>query len=55
LSAALLYGEEYGIWGGLDAEERNALDGRLQRGEPLRAVVTSTLAAPAMRDLDVAV
>ena len=55
LSAALLYGEEYGIWGGLDAEERSALDARLQRGETLGAVVTSTLASPAMGVLDEAV
>ncbi|MFQ6170971.1 WhiB family transcriptional regulator [Oryzobacter sp. R7] len=55
LSAALLYGEEYGIWGGLDTEERSALDDRLQRGETLRAVVRSVLAAPAMGDLDEAV
>ena len=55
LSAALLYGEEYGIWGGLDPEQRAALDGRLQRGETLRAVVTSTLAAQVTGDLDEAV
>ncbi len=35
-SAALLYGEEYGIWGGLDPEQRLVLDARLQRGETLR-------------------
>lgn len=55
LSAALLYGEEYGIWGGLDPEQRAALDRRLQRGETLRAVVTSALALRVMRDLDEAV
>lgn len=55
LSAALLYGEEYGIWGGLDSEQRAVLDGRLQRGETLRVVVTSTLAAQGTRDLDEAV
>ena len=55
LSAALLYGEEYGIWGGLDPEQRSALDGRLHRGETLRAVVMSALTHPVMRDLDEAV
>ncbi|WP_101395206.1 WhiB family transcriptional regulator [Phycicoccus duodecadis] len=55
LSAALLYGEEYGIWGGLDTEQRAALDGRLQRGETLRAVVTSAFAQRVDGDLDEAV
>lgn len=55
LAAALLYGEEYGIWGGLDPEQRAALDRRLQRGETLRGVVTSALALRVMRDLDEAV
>jgi len=52
LSAALLYGEEYGIWGGFDSEQRAALDARLKRGETLRAVVVSALVAAEMRDLD---
>ena len=52
LSAALLYGEEYGIWGGLDSEQRSALDARLKGGETLRVVVMSALAAAGMRDLD---
>ena len=55
LSAALLYGEEYGIWGGLDPEQRLVLDARLQRGETLRSVVRSAIEVPVMRDLDEAV
>jgi len=52
LSAALLYGEEYGIWGGFDPEQRSALDFRLKSGETLRAVVVSALAAAEMREFD---
>ncbi len=55
LSAALLYGEEYGIWGGLDPEQRLVLDARLQRGETLGSVVRSAIEVPVMRDLDEAV
>ncbi|HYN29283.1 MAG TPA: WhiB family transcriptional regulator [Dermatophilaceae bacterium] len=39
LAASLLYGEEYGIWGGLDPEQRELLHARLRDGKPLRAVV----------------
>lgn len=52
LSASLLHGEEYGIWGGLDSEQRAGLDTRLKRGETLRAVVVTALAAAEMGDLD---
>lgn len=55
LAAALLYGEEYGVWGGLDPDERLLLDSRLQRGEALRAVVRSVIARPIAGELDEAV
>lgn len=55
LAAALLYGEEYGIWGGLAPEERTVLDVRLQRGDSLNAVVTGAEKAMVARDLDEAV
>jgi WhiB family redox-sensing transcriptional regulator len=43
LSAALLFGEEFGIWGGLDPQQRERLDARLHRGETLIAVVEAAL------------
>ncbi|HYN30665.1 MAG TPA: WhiB family transcriptional regulator [Dermatophilaceae bacterium] len=43
LAAALLYGEEYGIWGGLDPSQRIPLDDRLHAGEPLSDVVDAAL------------
>ena len=55
LAAALLYGEEYGIWGGLDPDERLVLDGRLRGGESLRAVVRSVIARRVVGELDEAV
>lgn len=54
LGAALLYGEEFGIWGGLAPEERVLLDARLQRGDSLNAVVQEAMMTVA-RDLDEAV
>ncbi|QKE82753.1 WhiB family transcriptional regulator [Arthrobacter sp. NEB 688] len=55
LAAALLYGEEYGIWGGFAPEERTLLDARLHRGESLDAVVREAARATLARDLDEAV
>ena len=43
LAAALVYGEEYGIWGGLDPDERQVLDQRLHEGSSLGAVVDGVL------------
>ncbi|NHA67478.1 WhiB family transcriptional regulator [Phycicoccus flavus] len=43
LAAALLYGEEYGIWGGLDPDERLPLDDVLRDGAPLGRVVDAAL------------
>ncbi|WP_157622363.1 WhiB family transcriptional regulator [Nostocoides sp. Soil756] len=43
LAAALLYGEEFGIWGGLDPDQRRPLDDALRHGEPLGRVVLGAL------------
>ncbi len=43
LGAALLFGEEYGIWGGLDADQRSDLAADLQAGMALESVVASAL------------
>ncbi|WP_216842654.1 WhiB family transcriptional regulator [Arthrobacter sp. NEB 688] len=45
LAAALLYGEEFGIWGGLDSDQRHPLDEALRHGEPLGRVVDCALRA----------
>lgn len=55
LAAALLYGEEFGIWGGFAPEERAVLDARLQRGDSLTAVVREAVGMTVARDLDEAV
>jgi WhiB family redox-sensing transcriptional regulator len=55
LAAALLYGEEFGIWGGFAPEERVVLDARLQRGDSLNAVVREAMGTTMARDLDEAV
>lgn len=55
LAAALLYGEEYGIWGGVDPDERLVLDRRLRLGESLRSVVRSVIARRTVGELDEAV
>lgn len=41
LGASLVYGDEYGIWGGLPPEEREPLSQRLRDGEPLIEVLKS--------------
>ncbi|NHA69922.1 WhiB family transcriptional regulator [Phycicoccus flavus] len=43
LAAALLYGEEYGIWGGLDPDQRRRLDDDLYDGATLGSVVDGAL------------
>ena len=43
LAAALVYAEEYGIWGGLTAVQRTPLLGRLSAGEPLGDVLDTAL------------
>lgn len=55
LAAALLYGEEYGIWGGLSPEERAELDVRLRHGDSLNAVVLGALVEREAGSLDEAV
>lgn len=45
LSWALWFGEEYGIWAGTTARDRQWLRRRLRAGEPLDAVVEDTLRA----------
>ena len=54
LGAALLYGEEYGIWGGFDPDQRHELDAELQAGMALESVITSAL-RPGREKLDEAV
>ena len=46
LAWALVFDEEYGIWGGLDATERLPLQRRLSSGERLPAVLAAAMAAP---------
>jgi len=43
LAAGLLYGEEFGLWGGVNHLERRSLIVRLLRGESLGSVLTSAL------------
>src|SRR6476620_12269428 len=46
LAWALVFAEEFGVWGGLDAAERLPLQRRLTTGEPLAAVLAAAMAAP---------
>lgn len=46
LAWALVFDEEYGVWGGLDAAERLPLQRRLSTGEPLPEVLAAAMAAP---------
>lgn len=46
LAWALVFDEEYGVWGGLDAAERRRLKRRLTTGEPLPVVLADAVAAP---------
>lgn len=41
LASALVFDEEFGVWGGLDAHERQPLSRRLAAGEPIDAVLSS--------------
>lgn len=43
LAAALIFDEEYGIWGGLTPTERRPLVARLEHGDPLGTVLTDAL------------
>jgi WhiB family redox-sensing transcriptional regulator len=43
LASALLFGEEYGIWGGLDSQQRKRLSLALRGGVTLGAVLHQTL------------
>ncbi|WP_199921617.1 WhiB family transcriptional regulator [Intrasporangium calvum] len=45
LASALVFGDEYGIYGGTTTTERAPLARRLRRGEPLGAVLDDTLSA----------
>ncbi|WP_323098116.1 WhiB family transcriptional regulator [Intrasporangium sp. YIM S08009] len=45
LAWALVFDEEYGVWGGLDATGRLPLQRRLSTGEPLPAVLAVAMAA----------
>lgn len=55
LAAALLYGEEHGIWGGFSPDERARMDAKLRSGQPLSTVVLAAVGAMEERDLDEAV
>ncbi|GAA2474008.1 WhiB family transcriptional regulator [Terrabacter carboxydivorans] len=46
LAWALVFDEEYGVWGGLDATERHTLKRRLTTGETLLAVLADVLGWP---------
>jgi len=39
----LVFGEKYGVWGGLDRHQRHALSQRLRRGATLGAVLGQVL------------
>jgi WhiB family redox-sensing transcriptional regulator len=43
LAASLVFGERFGIWGGLDSHQRSALAQSLRRGAPLGAVLDHAL------------
>ncbi|EWT06662.1 WhiB family transcriptional regulator [Intrasporangium chromatireducens Q5-1] len=46
LASALVYGDEYGIYGGTTASERARLTRRLRHGETLGAVLAAVLGSP---------
>ena len=46
LAWALVFAEEFGVWGGLDAADRLPLHRRLITGEPLTAVLAAAMAEP---------
>jgi len=43
LAASLVFGETFGIWGGLDSHQRSALSQSLRRGATLGAVLDHAL------------
>ena len=43
LAASLVFGERYGVWGGLDRHQRHALSQRLRLGATLGAVLDQAL------------
>ena len=43
LAASLVFGETFGIWGGLDSHQRNALAQSLRRGATLGTVLDQAL------------
>lgn len=43
LGAALLHGEEFGVWGGFDAVEREWMNAKLQSGMPLELLLDGVL------------
>ena len=43
LASSLVFGEEYGVWGGLDRHQRHTLSQQLGRGATLGAVLDQTL------------
>ena len=46
LAWALVFDEEYGVWGGLDATERLPLQRRLTTGEPLPVLLADAMGSP---------
>ena len=48
LAASLVFGEEYGVWGGLDRHQRHNLTQRLRRGATLGAVLDQALGDQAL-------
>lgn len=51
LASALTYGEEYGVWGGLLASEREPLMVAAQRGIPVNVLVAEVLGEGECRDV----
>ncbi|MDN5795880.1 MAG: WhiB family transcriptional regulator [Intrasporangium sp.] len=43
LAAALVFGEEFGIWGGLPPAQRRPFEGRVRAGEPLGMILADAL------------
>ena len=48
LAAAFVFGEEYGVWGGLDRHQRHNLTKRLRHGATLGAVLDHALGDQAL-------
>lgn len=43
LGSALLHGEEFGVWGGLDPDDREPLENALMAGVSLESVLTNAM------------